>query len=440
MNRERLPAHILFEPYCILCRNTVPGTGKEERDIEPWEEEVLCFTHIPSSDDPSRHRGLMYLIRVPLASQPHFSAPDNIQHELDKVERKLCPGAKHGCCSQQLIANLVHLPCLKLMNRVFHHSWLGRIQLIFLFLVEHHFRVHQVRLQGFKILSLAFENPTPTPKTQNLLWGPQTPISPGSKWSLIDMSISGYSALPIRGNPNSRYIQYLPFDFDDGNRHSLTVYSTSSSTTCIQVDGDPQKRLGRPSTDSCPITFELEPYETIRSIHLTTGYISTCDLEKTHYVSGVFSDAMKSDSGILQALGMMWQPIPVDSLGDAPVPAIPALKRLEPRKFLLGRYPRDPYLTKVSFHGANTLHIQNFGCRCVGILAEMPDSSRIILGQWDSSRKESISALYEKRHGPLDIITFVFSGGDDEHRYVENITLQDSEEAKPQLTWSNLRA
>lgn len=94
------------------------------------------------------------------------------------------------------------------------------------------------------------------------------PVLPGSKWSFIDIRISGYSALPIRGNPNSRYIQYLPFDFDDGNRHSLTVYSISLSMTCIQVDGNPKTRLGRPSSDSCPVTFELEPYKTIRSIHV----------------------------------------------------------------------------------------------------------------------------------------------------------------------------
>ncbi|CAH0047224.1 unnamed protein product [Clonostachys solani] len=171
---------------------------------------------------------------------------------------------------------------------------------------------------------------------------------------------------------------------------------------------------------------------------VTTGFISTCGLETTHSVSGLFCDVMKAESK-LQLLGMTWQPIPLDSLDDAPVPAIPALRRYEPEKFLLGRHPQDPFLSKAAFYGASTLQIQNCGRRCIGILAEMQDGSRIILGQWDPSREESISTLYEKQSGPLDAITFVFSDGDDENRYVENITLQNSDGAKPHFTWCDLR-
>lgn len=54
-------------------------------------------------------------------------------------------------------------------------------------------------------------------------------------------------------------------------------------------------------------------------------------------------------------------------------------------------------------------------------------------------RKESVSTIYERRSGPLDVITFLFSDGDDEQRYVEDVVLQNSDGAKPHFTWSDLR-
>lgn len=112
---------------------------------------------------------------------------------------------------------------------------------------------------------------------------------------------------------------------------------------------------------------------------LTRGYISsTCGSEATHSVSGIFCDVMKSDKERLQNLGMIWQPIPLDSLDDALAPAIPALRTCEPKKFLLGSHPRDPFLTKAAFYGTNTSHVQKLRRRCVGILAEMQDGCRMI--------------------------------------------------------------
>lgn len=77
---------------------------------------------------------------------------------------------------------------------------------------------------------------------------------------------------------------------------------------------------------------------------LTRGYISsTCGSEATHSVSGIFCDVMKSDKERLQNLGMIWQPIPLDSLDDALAPAIPALRTCEPKKVPLREPPTGSF-------------------------------------------------------------------------------------------------
>lgn len=73
--------------------------------------------------------------------------------------------------------------------------------------------------------------------------------------------------VPIRGDPTTRYAEYLPFRFDDGKSHSITAYCSPRGVRCIEIDGDTQRRLGTPSESCCPITHYLRPYETVQSVH-----------------------------------------------------------------------------------------------------------------------------------------------------------------------------
>lgn len=78
------------------------------------------------------------------------------------------------------------------------------------------------------------------------------------------------SVVDIRGSHKSRYTNYLSLDLKDDERHSLTVFCAADAICCIQIDGNPQRRLGEPSEKCCPITFFLEAGEKIHSLVVVT--------------------------------------------------------------------------------------------------------------------------------------------------------------------------
>lgn len=78
----------------------------------------------------------------------------------------------------------------------------------------------------------------------------------------------------IRNTLNSRAVEYLPFVQTDGKRiRSLTVFLQSNRIRCIQAGDNPAQRLGNPcpmKTD-WPVTYYIQPEETITSVHLLSG-------------------------------------------------------------------------------------------------------------------------------------------------------------------------
>lgn len=172
---------------------------------------------------------------------------------------------------------------------------------------------------------------------------------------------------------------------------------------------------------------------------LTKGFITTPDLETTHSVSGMFCDAIKSDSKRLGGLGTIWEPNPQDTSKPLPTPPVPTIEMANPKWRSIWKAAPLRFLNKAAFYGATTLYVQKREHRYLGIMAKMKDGSRTILGQWDPSQTENISVLYEEqRNGVLDKITLILTGKYGNRQYVEDIILGDYEGTDFCFTWSDL--
>jgi hypothetical protein len=191
------------------------------------------------------------------------------------------------------------------------------------------------------------------------------------------------------------------------------------------------------------------PY-VLPKIALTQAHFSTFGYETSHHVSGIFFDAMTSSPGWVETIGVTLEPNPQGAKNNPTTLSIPALKTLEPR-YILSASPYGAFLSKSAFAGARTLRAQKHGSRYTGLLATFEDETVLTLGQWDPSQLDTISLLYSKQQGPLNIIVFILSEPIEkdgvvlknilhQYRYVEDIVLCDIETEKACFRWGDLAA
>jgi hypothetical protein len=191
------------------------------------------------------------------------------------------------------------------------------------------------------------------------------------------------------------------------------------------------------------------PY-VLPKIALTQAHFSTFGYETSHHVSGIFFDAMTSSPGWVETIGVTLEPNPQGAKNNPTTLSIPALKTLEPRYFLSAS-PYGAFLSKSAFAGARTLRAQKHGSRYTSLLATFEDETVLTLGQWDPSQLDTISLLYSKQQGPLNIIVFILSEPIEkdgvvlknilhQYRYVEDIVLCDIETEKACFRWGDLAA
>ncbi|KAK7215343.1 hypothetical protein V2G26_003346 [Clonostachys chloroleuca] len=315
---------------------------------------------------------------------------------------------------------------------------------------------------------------------------PTRPVSFGTmmwaSWSEIEaLSLTRLLwKFHVRGDPQTCYGLFLPFSFNDGKPHSLTVFCSPDGLCCIQVDDDPKQRLGAPHKRSSAITFYLEPNETIKSFYLITrrtlerillqgpfllaktstgrclyydfyifpalevtgAHVSTYSLNnESASVVGIFADTATANTLLLRTLGVITEPngkkVGTDPESTVNSIKIPVLTHIE-RDSFAGLYLETAMVDKATFALCVCVKMQKRGSRCIGLLAQI-GSATIILGQWDPSQVNCICKLYSQKDDvPLECITFIFSDGARTSRYVEDIILNDTNRTERSFVWDNL--
>lgn len=177
-------------------------------------------------------------------------------------------------------------------------------------------------------------------------------------------------------------------------------------------------------------------------IPVTQAHLSNFGGEETHVVTGVFADPNSVSSGSLKAFGAIQEPTELDGEPlHQPALRIPALSRLD-SAFFLDRYVWGAFASRASFAGVKRLYMQRSKSklRCMGLLAEFEGyKPPVTLGQWDSGNTQSIVPMYDAQiNAPLHNITFVFSEGRRNERYVKNILLNQPDTSEDHFGWDDL--
>jgi hypothetical protein len=177
-------------------------------------------------------------------------------------------------------------------------------------------------------------------------------------------------------------------------------------------------------------------------IPVTQAHLSNFGGEGTHTVTGIFADPNSEKLGSLKAFGVIQEPRKPDMVSfSQPALFIPALSRLD-SAFFLDRYVWGAFTSRASFRGVKRLYMQRARSklRCTGLLAELEGYELpITLGQWDPGNTKAIVPMHDTQiNGQIHDITFVYSEGRRNERYVKDILVNHPETSEDHFKWDDL--